>query len=501
MARLIKLPFLVILMAASAAAMLVPAAHAARIGDYFTARIFVECGLLIFLLTAMIGIATYNRPPATNARSQLIALLAAYFVLPLVLAFPMLFFNTKATAFDLYFEMLSCLTTTGATVFSPSSHVPEPVHLWRALVGWLGGFLILVSAFAIFSPMNLGGFEVYASKAASGRASGLARIKAADASDRLASFARSLAPFYLTATVVLAIGLTISGARPFSAAILAMSTLSTSGITAGSGMRVGFVGEGMILIFLLFAVSRVLTPLDRRVPKFSEVKQDHELHLMLIFLVALVTFLVLRHAIAATGLEGKNGFIAALNAAWGSVFMVVSFLTTTGFVSASWHDTELWSGLESSGIILLGLAVMGGGVATTAGGIKLLRVYALYKHGTRELQKLSYPSSVGGAGGAARHIRREGAYVSWMFFMLFAISTAVVMLGLSLSGLTFEESLAYGTAALSTTGPLADAVMGTSVGYGGLSPWAKGILAVAMVLGRLETLAIIAILNPEFWRR
>jgi len=150
--------------------------------------------------------------------------------------------------------------------------------------------------------------------------------------------------------------------------------------------------------------------------------------------------------------------------------------------------------------VLMGLAVFGGGVATTAGGVKLLRVYALVKHGQREMDKLVSPSSVGGSGQVARRFRREGAYVAWVFFMLFALSIATISMALAFFGLTFEEALVLTIAGLSTTGPLVDVAADKPIDLIALAPGAKAILAAAMVLGRLETLAIIALLNPEFWR-
>src|SRR5690606_37299910 len=143
----------------------------------------------------------------------------------------------------------------------------------------------------------------------------------------------------------------------------------------------------------------------------------------------------------------------------------------------------------------------GGGVATTAGGVKLLRVYALWKHGLRELEKLVEPHSVGGRGAVARHLRRQGAYIAWIFFMLYALSIAVVMLALALEGLGLNDSLVFSLAALSTTGQLANVAGEARLSYAALSDVARMILAAAMVLGRVETLAIIALLNPEFWRR
>jgi trk system potassium uptake protein TrkH len=148
----------------------------------------------------------------------------------------------------------------------------------------------------------------------------------------------------------------------------------------------------------------------------------------------------------------------------------------------------------------MGLAFFGGGVATTAGGVKLLRIYALWKHGVREMEKLVMPSSVGGSGQLARRFRRQGAYVAWIFFMLFAISVALTMLALSLTGVHFEDAAVLTVAALATAGPLTEVATETPIALAALPGSAKAIISAAMVLGRLETLAIIALANPEFWR-
>jgi trk/ktr system potassium uptake protein len=497
---ILNLPFLVILMGLSGIAMLLPMAMAVRLSDYATARVFLQSGILIVLLTGLIGLASVNYAPKNTARSHLIALFSALVFLPVLLAIPLAFLLPSTSFGSLYFEMLSSLTTTGATVFKVSDGLGEPIHLWRAFVGWLGGLLMLVSAVAILSPLNLGGFEVFNSTTTATGTSGQTRIRAADVSERLVTFARKITPLYLGATVILALGLLIGGERPFVALIFAMSTIATSGITSGEGLASGFPAELLIFVFLFLAVSRLTFTFDGKLPDPRAIYRDHEFRLALAFVAILPSLLFLRHWLGSFEFAEQQNAAAAFRALWGAVFTTMSFLTTTGFESEDWAAAQDWSGLPTSGIILLGLAVMGGGVATTAGGIKLLRVYALFKHGARELQRLSYPSSIGGAGHSARHIRREGAYVAWMFFMLFAISTALVMLALSLTSLDFEAALVFSVSALSNTGPLAGVVLENAVGYGDLDPWARAILGAAMVLGRLETLAIIALLNPDFWR-
>ena len=169
-------------------------------------------------------------------------------------------------------------------------------------------------------------------------------------------------------------------------------------------------------------------------------------------------------------------------------------------MSEHWAGAQSWSGLSTPGLILMGLALIGGGVATTAGGVKLLRVFALYTNGVREMERLVHPSSVSSAGPAARRLQSNGAFIAWIFFMLFAMSLAAVSLLLTFSGASFEEALVMSVAMLSTTGPLIEHATATPLNLIELSTTAKGVLCGAMVVGRLETLAIIALMTPDLWR-
>ena len=105
-----------------------------------------------------------------------------------------------------------------------------------------------------------------------------------------------------------------------------------------------------------------------------------------------------------------------------------------------------------------------------------------------------------GGGGAARRVSARGVYVAWLFFMLFALSVAMIWVALALSGLAFEDAMLFTISALSTTGPLAPVVSEGALEYATLGTGPKSILIAAMVLGRLETLVLIAMLNAEFWR-
>jgi trk system potassium uptake protein TrkH len=133
--------------------------------------------------------------------------------------------------------------------------------------------------------------------------------------------------------------------------------------------------------------------------------------------------------------------------------------------------------------------------------VKLLRVYALFRHGQRELERLVHPSSIGGAGQSARRLRREGAYLAWIFFMIFALTIAVIMTALTLVQVEFEAALVLTLAALTTAGPLAELAASTPLSFADQSLPAKAILAATMIIGRLEMLAILVLVTPDSWRR
>ena len=498
-----SLPIFVVLICGAAVATLVPSFYGAAVRDYESARVFFYCGLLFGIAAGLLWLATAPTARSATEQRYLLSLLLSYLWLPAVLSVPMIQLRADLAPIDVYFDMVSALTTTGAVVFVPE-RLTETAHLWRATVGWFGGALIWLTALAVLAPLNLGGFEL-TSEANPGtqRPSHRGQIGAVTASGRLYRHVLLVFPVYLGLTIALTIGLTLAGERPLHALIHAMSTLSTSGISAVGGPKdgsAGVIGEMLIMVFFIFALTRrsFSEGFGRRWPGIMA--QDREVRMALLIVVVLSTFLFIRHWLGAYRADALGDVQGAFATLWGAVFTVLSFLTTTGFVSDDWAAAGDWSGLPMPGLVLLALVMVGGGVATTAGGLKLLRVYALYKHGTREIDRLVHPHSVAGAGRLGRRIRQEGAYIAWIFFMLLLLAIAAVTLALAATGLGFEAALMFAIAGLSTTGPLIEVAGQVPLSYVDLGDASKLVLVVAMIIGRMETLVFLAAFNPAFWR-
>lgn len=500
---LLGLPLLVWLMAVTAMAMLLPALYGFLSAEHDAARPFIYGAMLLAVLTGMIGLASWGRLVQSEARrSHLRALVAAYVVLPPLMAWPFAEALPDTHFVNAWFEMLSSFTTTGATVYDVPGRLPDTLHLWRGLVAWLGGFFILVMAVSVLMPLNLGGMEVLNGRTGTARARQIDRV--ADPSERMVRFASALAAPYAGFTAVLWFALVLAGETGFHGLCLAMATISTSGILPdgmAGPVASGLVGEALVAVLLCLGLTRRAYPGALFDDRDLALTRDPEIQMAAAIILAVTVILLFRHWGGAANFADAGNLEAMLAAGWGAAFTALSFLSTTGFASAEWETARLWSGMETHGLILLGLTIMGGGVATTAGGVKLLRVYALVLQGQGELQRLVHPRVVTGGGSLARHLRGEGARMAWVFFMLFAISIAVVTSGLTLAGLDFDTALIAGLAGLTTTGPLIALADEAPIRLMDMSLAAKAILGGAMVLGRIEALALLAVLAPHSWRR
>lgn len=501
--RLFQLPLFMLVVGMASVSMLVPAVYAGVVRELETGRAFLYSGVLGIIVFVLIALAHAGRAPGHGALGPLMSLFSTFVFLPFILAIPFYEALQTTSFLNAYIEMVSSVTTTGATLFDEPERLNRPLHLWRAQVGWMGGLIMWIAASAILAPLNLGGFEVTARAQPGRRVLGQGQVGQSDGRRHLVRIIGTLFPIYLGLTWLLWALLWISGDESLVALCHAMSIMATSGISPVGGLtgESGFAGEVVMVLFMLFALSRLTFSTDTVTSESGGIRHDPEFRLGLALVIGVPVILFVRQWLAAIDVGAETTLIGAASAFWGAMFTVMSFLTTTGFVSISWGEAQAWSGLATPGLILMGLCLIGGGVATTAGGVKLLRVFALYRNGRREMERLVHPSSVSGADPMAKRLQKNGAFIAWIFFMLFAISLAVVTILLAAAGVNFEEAIVIAIASLSTTGPLLEVGGETPIKLIELSGFAKTIFAAAMVLGRLETLAIIALLTPDLWRR
>lgn len=500
MFRKTKPPLFIVATGVAACLMLVMAVYALVHDDFRTARGFFYHALAVGVVLTAALILVEGRP-RRGEHANLAALFSVFILMPAVLALPFRYADPSMGFVAAYFEMVSSLTTTGASLFAPDD-LSQTLHLWRAVVAWSGGFIIWVAALGIMAPLNLGGFEVLTADPVAS-VPGRQGLTGDHARDRILRIARRLSLPYFVITAALAFLLILAGENGFVASVHAMSVISTSGISPVGGLEMSASGRGgeiIVILFFIFALSHGTFSGGQGRGVATRLAKDPEIRLAF-WLIVTLTLLVFGHHWIGAGRPVDQGDARhALSALWGSIFTLLSFLTTTGFASRDWLGAEAWSGLQAPGLLLMFLALLGGGFATTAGGIKLIRLIAIFRHGQRELNRLVHPSMVGGGGPTGRSVRMNGAYLAWVFFILFVLSLGAIVVLLSLTGVSFEHAFILSIAGLSTTGPVAAYAEATPIFYSELGGAAQMILAGAMVLGRLETLAIVALLNPDFWR-
>jgi trk system potassium uptake protein TrkH len=272
-----------------------------------------------------------------------------------------------------------------------------------------------------------------------------------------------------------------------------MATIATFGIEIpGHSAAGGVPGEAILAVVMLFALSRsTFSTVFARARKWR-VTEDPELRVAA-GLVLVATLVLIGH-----GAHSVADLGARLELIWGAFFTSLSFLTTTGLASESLPFGML--NLDPVEIILVALAMIGGGVATTAGGIKLLRIFILAGHSRAEVNRLIAPSQVMSGQLESRSHDHHSAMLACVFLVLFILVLGAITLALTVTGSPVKEALHLTLATVTNTGPLLPSGVGSQTQVTALPTEAKLILAAAMVLGRLEVLALLALFNPDIYR-
>lgn len=493
--KFIGLPILFQVFFLSCSFMFILAFFALSIDSFREARIFLYTGLAGLLVFFLVYLATSNRNLKETGVIQVVSFLLLFLLLPLFLALPSWIILPNISFIDAYVDMVGAFTTTGLPVFEIDL-LSKSIHLWRATVAWFGGGLIWIAAFVILLPANRGDFDVIANNKTN---SGFNRkLTLNERSSTITKIIKKLVPIYILFTFILWCTLTSLGTDSFTSLVRSLSILSTSGISGTEKFGLdgaGFFGELAIVFFLLIALSHNLFYSVNTKTFLQKIMRDKELRLGLsIILIVTIMLSVKSISQIALSLNFNEALLNGLKLVWGNLFTVFSFMTTNGYVSSYWIEGSSSEDVSSIGIILLGLCFFGGGIATTAGGIKLLRISILFSAFSNETEKLLYPSST-----IRTYNNRNGleisVFMAWIFFMLFFVSLASITIIFAIFGMFFEDALVLAVACLTTTGPIIEVFGFDALFISDLSFFSKMFLIFSMVLGRLEILVALSLLT------
>lgn len=399
-------------------------------------------------------------------------------------ALPFVFYGACPSYADAFFETMSGLTTTGATVIGNVESMPNGILFWRSLLHWLGGMGIIVLFIAVLPGQGVGGSRLFKAEVPGPVPERIV--------PRIKETAKTLWLIYVGFTLVEIVLLCVGGMSLFDSVNHAFATMATGGFstkTASVGAWTSPLIHWIITVFMLLA--GINFTLYFRVFSSRSLKaffHDAELKFYL-FLIAAATGLV------TLNLVMSGNFRSIIEAFRHSAFQAVSIITTTGFATV---DFDTWPSFSKA--VLMTLMFVGGCAGSTAGAIKVSRILILLKHGYKEIFQAIYPRAVTLPkinGAPISHNVLDTITAFFFLYILTFISSALVMTGL---GLDLVSACSAVAATLGNVGP-GLMVVGPTLTYGPIPALGKWVLSACMLLGRLELFTVLVLFVPDFWRK
>ncbi len=406
------------------------------------------------------------------------AVLGVSGALPLILSMQL-----QLSVTDAVFESISALTTTGATVITKLEGLPYSILFYRQQLQWLGGMGIIVLAVAILPILGVGGSQLY-------RAETPGPIKDSKLTPRIKETAKLLWLIYFGFTVVCAIAYKLAGMSWFDAVGHSFSTVAIGGFSTHDE-SIGYFNnhaiESVAIVFMLLSSANFsLHFLVWRKKDPRLYFQDSELRFFIYCVLLVSSICILYFSI-------NNLFSTLSETAYVSVFQAVSMITTTGYSTA---DYSYWPVFVST--LLIFSSFMGGCAGSTAGGMKVVRVLLLFKQGMREILKLIHPSARIAVKLNRKPVPDQVMQAVWGFFSVYIGVFVLFMLLMMASGLDQVTAFSAVAATLNNLGPgLGDVVKN----YSSINDFAKWVLCLSMLLGRLEIFTLLVVMTPVFWRQ
>lgn len=443
--------------------------------------VFALSGLLTALFGGSIALACANRSTGGLSIQQTFLLTTSvWVVLPIFGALPFWFGATDARIVDGFFEAMSAMTTTGSTVFTGLGELPRGILLWRGMMQWFGGIGIIVVAMVFLPMLRVGGMQIFRSEGF--ETMGKILPKAAE-------IAKQIGVIYVVLTVVCFACYLAVGMSGFDATVHALTTLSTGGFSTGDASFGAFQGpaEYVATVFMMLASLPFVRYVQLIAGSAEPLYRDTQIRAFLILfaiLVVVLSFYQLIHNHDDLERSIREG-----------MFNVASIISGTGFASV---DYQAWGDFPMMLFFMMGL--VGGCAGSTCCSIKVFRYELLAKSIVLQIKRLHNPSGVF----VLKYNRRsvpDGVISSVMaFFMLFLSSLAVLSVALGMTGLDTVTAISGAATALANVGPGLGDKIGPSGNFSELNDIAKWLLALGMLVGRLELMSVFVLFTANFWR-
>ena len=441
--------------------------------------IFITTLILVALLGSLGAFMTRGADSNLSQKDGFVIIVLFWIVLSLVGSIP--FYLSGMSGIDSIFESMSGITTTGATVISNIEALPESLLFYRQLLQWMGGMGLIVLAIAVMPLLGIGGGQIYKTEipGAMGEQKLTPRIK---------ETAQALWSIYFGLTVVCTLLYYTNGMNMFDAVSHAMSTVAIGGFSTHDesiGFFNSFSIELICITFMLlsaFSFTLHYFAIYKRKP----LKYFYDPELRFFFSILLLIIVISLLLSTFNDVNNSPSYREIL-------FHSVSMLTTTGFSISNSTD---WP-FSISFLLLIG-AFIGACSGSVGGGVKSWRVLIMLNHAYKNIMKIIHPNSVLSLKIGTKSVDDQVATSVWGFFSIYVISFVVLLLITLISGLDFESAFSAVGACLNNLGPGLGVV---SENYSSINSFTKGVLAFAMLLGRLEIFTLLVILTPMFWAK
>lgn len=405
--------------------------------------------------------------------------MAAFATLPLLTEIKGLSFT------DAYFETMSGLSTTGATVLVGLDTLPPALNLWRHELVWVGGMGIIVLAVAVLPLLGVGGRQLY-------KAETPGPMKDSQLTPRITETAKNLWLVYFGITVACILALRWAGMSWFDAVCHAFATLGLGGFSTHDA-SVGYFNspliEFVLIVFMLVAGMNFATHfLAVRGRSFKPYLADTEAKAFLLLVIG-----------SSIGIGFYLWWMGTYADFWTAMrhasFNLVSIATDCGFASVDFDQWPIFAPLW-----MLFLSCISVSSGSTGGGIKMIRTILVFKQGWRELMLLMHPRAIVPVKVGGHTIPNKVVFAVQGFIFLYFYSVMALSFTLMLSGLDFISSFSAVIACINNAGPGLNKV-GPATNYGILTDFQIWVLSFAMLLGRLELFTLLVLFTPAYWKK